>query len=432
LMGGIIMAQTEIKASSVSLQPKTTRVRWMYILPTLFLATLIAQFDKLSISIIMANRAFLQDMQLLSNPTLVGGLVSAFLISYGVGQFVWGPIIDRIGPRRSLIVGVAAWSVTLVWGGMSETLPMLYLSRIGLGLSEAVLYPVCNAYVVRWFALHERGRAQSFWFNGATVGAAVGSALVTAFVVAGGWRVAFFALAILGVVILLPMVVLLTKDDPEKHPKVSPEELADIRQQSTLEVSPKDTGSSILRDYRYWLLVISFVANNVFFWGWAGWLPTYLMQARHFSFNSAGWVTALMFGIEIIAVLLMGYWTDRIRRRATLGAIGFFLASLGVYAGGVIENIPLGLALMIFGVSCQQAGAGNIQALLHSFSSKQFMGRAAGIMNGCANTVSFFAPMVIGAMIGLKNGSFSTVISFLAVDLLVSAVALALLIRSKY
>jgi MFS transporter, ACS family, glucarate transporter len=380
--------EPEIKSSTLSIQPQVSRVRWMYILPTLFVATLIAQFDKLSISIIMANHGFLQDMDLVNNPTLVGGLVSAFLISYGIGQFVWGEVIDRIGPRRSLIIGVTMWSVTLAWGGMSHTLPMLYLSRVGLGLSEAVLYPVCNAYVVRWIALHERGRAQSFWFNGATVGAAVGSA--TAFVIAGGWRVAFFALAILGILILLPMVFFWTKDDPDKHPKVSPQELENIRRESTLQVTPKEAGSSVVKDYRYWLLVISYVANNIFFWGWAGWLPTYLMKARHFSFNSAGWVTALMFGIEIIAVILMGYWTDQMRRRAPLGALGYFLAALGVYVGGTVNNVPLGLALMVLGVSCQQAGAGNIQALLHSFSGKNFL------------------------------------------DLLVASLALAALIRSKY
>ena len=88
-----------------------------------------------------------------------------------------------------------AWSVTLAWGGFSTTLPMLYLSRIFLGLSEGILYPVCNVFVARWFAVRERGRAQAVWFNGATVGGAVGGLLVTTVVVISGWRVAFLALA---------------------------------------------------------------------------------------------------------------------------------------------------------------------------------------------------------------------------------------------
>ncbi|MGH3170765.1 MAG: MFS transporter, partial [Trebonia sp.] len=137
-------------------------------MPTLFVATMIAQVDKQSISLIMANNSFLGDMHLLNRSAVTGGLVSAFLLSYGAGQFAWGPIIDRLGPRRAAMIGVVAWSVTLAWGGLSDTVIMLYLSRIFLGLSEGILYPVCNAFVAQWFPMRERGRAASMWFNGAT------------------------------------------------------------------------------------------------------------------------------------------------------------------------------------------------------------------------------------------------------------------------
>jgi ACS family glucarate transporter-like MFS transporter len=86
---------------------------------------------------------------------------------------------------------------------------------------------------------------------------------------------------------------------------------------------------------------------------------------------------------------------------------------------------------MIVGVSFQQACAGNVQALLHSFSGRNLMGRAAGVMNGIGNVVSFLAPTVIGVMIG-TSGNFSLVIIFLSAVLLIAAIAHALLIRSRY
>ncbi|GMA59674.1 MFS transporter [Alicyclobacillus fastidiosus] len=424
------MARPEL--GTVTNLKDSSKVRWLFIMPTLFIATLIAQIDKSSISIVMANHTFLKDMGLVNHPAIVGGLVSAFLISYGAGQLLWGPIIDRIGPRRAAMLGVTLWAITLIWGGFSYSALMLYLSRIFLGLSEGVLYPVCNAYVVRWFAIHERGRAQSIWFNGATVGSAVGGALVTSIIISLGWRPAFFILAILGLVVVLPMLLFLTKDDPTQHSRVSKHELKIIEQDSTLLVTPSDKGSTILVNYKYWLLVISLVANNIFFWGWSSWLPTYLMNTRHFSFKSAGGMTALTFALEVVVVLLLGYLTDRIRRRAPLGALGFLIAALGVYIGGSILNVPLAMGIMIIGVSCQQACAGNVQALLHSFSGKQFMGRAAGIMNGVGNIMSFLAPTIVGLMIGLNSSSFSSVMLFLSIDLLVASIALALLIKSKY
>jgi sugar phosphate permease len=410
---------------------RASRVRWIYIAPTLFVATLVAQIDKLSISVIMADHSFLQDMGLLSQPAVVGGLVSAFLLSYGAGQFVWGPIIDRIGPRRAAIVGVIAWSVTLAWGGFSTTLPMLYLSRIFLGLSEGILYPVCNAFVARWFAVRERGRAQSIWFNGATVGGAVGGLLVTTVVVLSGWREAFFALAVLGLVVVLPMLWFFTSDDPRTDRRVSAGEVAQIEQGHQLAVTPTERAASVFGNYRYWLLVLAFVANNIFFWGWSSWLPTYLVQARHFSFQSSGWLTALTFAIEVVAVYLIGLFTDRLGRRAPLGALGYLLAGVGIYLGGITENIPLAMTFLIAGVCCQQACAGNVQALLHSFSGQRLMGRAAGVLNGVGNVGSFLAPALVGVMIG-TSGDFSVVITVLAVDLVVAAGALAFLIKDRY
>ena len=99
-------AAREVAQQATELLPspgQSSRVRWIYIVPTLFVATLVAQIDKLSISVIMADHSFLRDMGLSERPAVVGGLVSAFLLSYGAGQFVWGPIIDRIGPRRAAI-----------------------------------------------------------------------------------------------------------------------------------------------------------------------------------------------------------------------------------------------------------------------------------------------------------------------------------------
>jgi sugar phosphate permease len=406
-------------------------VRWLFIMPTLFVATLVAQIDKLSISIIMASHSFLGDMNLLHRPAVVGGLVTAFLISYSAGQFVWGPVLDRVGPRRAAMIAVVAWSATLLWGGFSSGIVMLYLSRIFLGLSEGILYPMCNAFVARWFGIRERGRAQSMWFNGATVGGAVGSILVTAVIVASGWRAAFVVLAIMGIVIVLPMLAFLTKDDPRRDRRVSPAELEKIEREQQLAVTPTDRGAKVFGNHRYWLLVVAYAANSVFFWGWSSWLPTYLMKARHFSFKASGGLTALTFAVEVIAVLLLGILTDRVGRRAPLGALGFLLAALGVYIGGTITDVPLAIAILIIGVSCQQACAGNLQALLHSFSGKHLMGRAAGVMNGTGNVASFAAPAVIGVMIG-TSGDFSVVIVFLSASLFVAAIALALLIRSRY
>lgn len=405
------------------------RVRWTRVGPALFVATAVAQIDKISIAVVIANAAFLRTMGLVGHPAVVGALVTAFLAAYGVGLFIWGFLIDALGPRRAAVIAVILWSVMLAWGGLSTSLGELFASRIGLGLTEGILFPVCNAFVARWFPWSERGRAQSFWFNGATIGAAVGGAVATALIVAAGWRAMFLVLAVAGLVIVVPMLWWMTRDDPDSDPRVSEAERQEIRAQ--VARPPARPVGEVLRDYRYWLLVLAFTLNNIFFWGWQSWMPTYLIQARHFSFAAAGGVTALMFALEVIAVVAMAAATDRIGRRAWWGALGFAAAAVGLFVGGHVPALGVGVAIMILGLCGQQASAGNTQSLIHSFSDARSMGKAAGILNAVANLASAFAPALIGAMIGLHS-TFSGVLWFLSLVLLAAALSTALLAPSGY
>lgn len=236
---------------------RRARVRWTRIGPALFVATAVAQVDKISIAVVIANAAFLRTMGLMGHPAGVGALVTAFLAAYGVGLFLWGFLIDALGPRRSAVIAVLLWSVMLAWGGLSTSLGELFASRIGLGLTEGILFPVCNAFVARWFPWSERGRAQSFWFNGATIGAAVGGAVATALIVAAGWRAMFLVLAAAGLVIVVPMLWWMTQDDPEHDPRVTEVERQEIRAQ--IARPPARPVAEVLRDYRYWLLVLAVV-----------------------------------------------------------------------------------------------------------------------------------------------------------------------------
>jgi ACS family glucarate transporter-like MFS transporter len=412
-------------ASPVASARTATNVRWAYVAPALLVATLVAQIDKTNISVVIANRPFLSDMGLLGHPALIGGLVSAFLFSYGVGLLLWGFVIDAIGPRKAAALGVFLWSLTLAWSGLSTSLTMLYASRVALGLSEGVLFPVCNAFVARWWPPRERGKAQAFWYNGNTIGIAIAGLLATGLIVANGWRVAFLIVAALNFVIVLPLIWFLTSDDPRRDRRVSAEEqahIADPRLAMVVNAEAADM-TQVARNYRYWLLVVAWIANNVFFWGWISWMPTYLMNARHFSFAASGVLTGVTYAIEVIAVFILGMLTDRFRRRGWTGAIGYLLAATGLYVGGLIPVASIGLPVMIAGLCCHQASSSNVQTLIHSFGRAEVMGRAAGILNAVGNFASAFSPALVGAMIGLHRASFSGVLLFEAIMLVVAALA---------
>ena len=79
--------------------------RWLWMAPSLLLFWIIGQFDKANISLVIANRPFQEELNLVGRNTELGGLMSAFFIGYGASVFVWGFLVDRFGPRRCLMFG---------------------------------------------------------------------------------------------------------------------------------------------------------------------------------------------------------------------------------------------------------------------------------------------------------------------------------------
>ena len=61
-----------------------SRARWTYIAPTLLIVWIVSMFDKSNISIVIANPAFLNEMHLAGQSQLLGWLVGALFISYGI------------------------------------------------------------------------------------------------------------------------------------------------------------------------------------------------------------------------------------------------------------------------------------------------------------------------------------------------------------
>ena len=83
-----------------------------------------------------------------------------------------------------------------------------------------------NALTNRWFPIREHSRVQAFWITGSTLGTAVGGPVVTALMLASGWR---GTLAALSLVSLLPIALFcFVRDWPREQKGINPSELRDI------------------------------------------------------------------------------------------------------------------------------------------------------------------------------------------------------------
>jgi MFS family permease len=414
-----------------------TRVRWTCVAPTLLVVWIVSMFDKSNISIVIANPAFLGEMHLAGQTELLGWLVGGLFISYGLAAPLWGWAVTRYGPRSALIAGLVIWSLTCIWSGLAQSYGMLLASRIGLGIGEAVCYPITLALVANWFALRERGKATSYWWIGTMIGPMLTGLVVTTLILTVGWRGQFFALAALALLVPLPMVYFLVRDRPQQHPAVNQAEAESVEVGSieNNEDAPGrilKTVDTFWRNHRFWLLTIAISANAVFFWGWSGWLPTYLRTARHFTFSTSGYLTFVIYGFAVLTILIMGRVSDRVFRRAPFAGLGWAAAAVFLMAAAFAPSPSLAVVLMICALCAQQVGISCAEMLMHSVVGTDEMGPSQGLRAFVTQMFGAFSPVMIGYLLALTHGAFIVPFGALAVAVIISAGCMIALTREGY
>lgn len=97
----------------------------------------------------------------------VGKIISAGLLVYGISAFLIGPLIDRLGGRRGMIVGLSGSLVcNTLFGlgsfakGIESGVLLSYFSVVWAvnGFFQAFCAVSLNKVNVGWFSVSERGR----------------------------------------------------------------------------------------------------------------------------------------------------------------------------------------------------------------------------------------------------------------------------------
>jgi len=414
-----------------------TRVRWTQVAPTLLIVWIVSMFDKANMSIVQNNQDFLNQIGLNGQQAKIGLLSTGLLLAYGLGAPLWGFLLGRIGARRTAALSLVVWGVTSVWSGLAAGYGSLLWSRIILGLGEAALYPCTLTLVANWFALKERGRATAFWWIGTMIGPMIMGIVVTFLIVQLGWRGQFYAIGVLAVILPLPMMWYLVRERPAEHPSVNAAEV-DLVEAGALERNEEAPGR-IARaqarrwfgNARYWLAAAAIAANNIMYWGWSIWLPTYLRTERGFSFSVSGYLTFVIFGFAVATILVFGHLSDRIFRRAPLAGAGW-LCGAALLLGSALAPTPAWSVVLATCALCsQQVGISCGEMLMHSVVPSNEMGISQGTRALIQSVLGALSPFIIGLIVQL-TGSFIGAFAILSLAIVVSASCMVKLALDGY
>ena len=291
-------------------------------------------------------------------------------VVYGVAQVISGRWADRIGPRvifaasiALLGVGTAAvstivtlWQAYLIFG-------ILIMFAIG-GASS----PTSAVAVARWFTAR-RGLALGVVSAGAAAGQFVLVPVMATLMGVVGWRNAFLWLGVAILVVALPTILFLLRDDPDARTMKSAGE--------GLRGEPPITLAEIAHHSSFWYLALSFFVCGV---TTSGLIDTHFIPYaldHHVAAVTAATAFGVLSLVNMIFTTLSGAVSDRLGYTRLLGWI---------YAGRALTLVYLLFAgdptsLFIFAVTFGIVDFSTV-APTTALSTVMFGRRSAGTVFG--------------------------------------------------
>ena len=274
-----------------------------------------------------------------ANLTGLGVAMAAYSVSTGVLQTPVGLLVDRIGGRRVLIIGLFVNAIGIAAAGFSTSLWMLGGFLLLAGAGNSVFHPADYALLSASIDKSRIGRAFSLHSLSGTAGFAVAPLVMLGLATLWNWRIALFIIAAAGIAAAMMLTI-----QREAIQDMAPGEAAEPSRDR------RATGWRALmtRPMIMFFLFYAFLAGagsglNTF-------TVTALIAIYDVELSSATATLTTFLVMAGVGVLLGGFLADRVRRHdlVLMAAYGIAAACLMLVAS---ELLPFWLVIGTFALA---------------------------------------------------------------------------------
>ncbi|MED4225021.1 nitrate/nitrite transporter [Neobacillus cucumis] len=311
------------------------------------------------------------------SPAQKGFIVAVPILSGSFFRIILGILTDKIGPRKTAIIGMLVTMVPLLWGWLGGTsLTELYLIGILLGVagaSFAAAIPMASS----WYPPHLQGLAMGIAGAGNS-----GTLFATLF----GPRLAenigwhnVIGLALIPLSIVFILYIIMAKDAPvQPSAKTASEYFAIFKQRDT------------------WFFCLLYSVTFGGFVGLSSFLSIFFVDQYQLSLVTAGDFVTLCVAAGSFFRPVGGAIADKIggTRLLTFLFIAVALCMLGV---SLLPPLALVTALLFFGMLFLGMGNGAVFQLIPQRFQKE-IGMITGIVGAAGGIGGFFVPNVLGTL----------------------------------
>ena len=204
--------------------------------------------------------------------TDVSWVVSFFSLSVGLLGPMVGRLCDRQGARNVMLTALPVFAIGLCMFSLIQSLWHLFAIYSLISIGVAGLHTVSvSTTITKWFT-RRQGTATGIAFAGISLGGLIQAPLAGYLIVQSGWRTTYIFLGFLSCVVVLPLLLLVVKNNPEEigtYPDGIPpeEEEKPSSRNDSAESQPSPGIGAVFKLPVFWLATVAFFLVNVSFIG---------------------------------------------------------------------------------------------------------------------------------------------------------------------
>jgi len=333
--------------------------------------------------------------------TYAGWVISAFNLSYGIGQLPGGWLADRIGPRFMITLGICGVAVAGFFVGLSRSFWMMIVFLALMGVLGGGYHPAAPPMISSLVEPTHRGRALGLHMIGGGASFFLSPLVATAIAAYWGWRGSFIGLAVPTMAFGIFFYLLLKRREAGGAVDPAPFHRA-------AEPVP---AQRLLRPLIVFIFLSTFSAAILF--SVMSFIPLFLVDKIGYSKKTAGAFFAIIYSAGLWVSPIGGYLSDRFGSIPVIlivllltGPVIFLLNFVSSWQGIAILLLTLGVIIYVrmpvselYILSRTPEGKRSAVLGIYFFSSMEGGGLLTPVMGYMIDHLGFFASYSLAALV---------------------------------
>jgi predicted MFS family arabinose efflux permease len=269
------------------------------------------------------------------NLTQAGLLMSSIAAVGLILALPAGLILQRFGPKLTVLAAMAALAVGSALGAVSTTFTILLAGRVLEGVGFGLIGVAAPATIAMWFPPSKQGTPMGIWATWVPMGSILMYNMAPMLATLYGWQSVWWV----GMVFALLMAVfsgLLLRRPPIKPIVLPPD--------------PSQRASwKALANRDIWFLAACFACFNLALVNIATYYPTFLNEVRGITLSQASFITSIPALLVMVASPLSGWFSDRINSRRLVFTLPYLVLAVILIFPFQVSGWQINALMVVYG-----------------------------------------------------------------------------------